>query len=109
MDTALPQKFPFILDRNLAKANYTGNRVCTLCDIVVLDIILQNTRFYGVSHTAEKVHPTAPQMPPGPTCFKPSMPAIKELSSYTTEKVTCFTPGGMLAELNWSTEKKEWN
>ena len=25
MDTALPQKFPFILDRNLAKANCTGN------------------------------------------------------------------------------------
>ena len=24
MDTALPQKFPFILDRNLAKANCTG-------------------------------------------------------------------------------------
>ena len=23
MDTALPQKFPFILDRNLAKANCT--------------------------------------------------------------------------------------
>ena len=38
MDTALPQKFPFILDRNLAKANCTGNRVCTSCDIVVLDI-----------------------------------------------------------------------
>ena len=37
MDTALPQKFPFILDRNLAKANCTGNRVCTACDIVVLD------------------------------------------------------------------------
>ena len=36
MDTALPQKFPFILDRNLAKANYTENRVCTSCDIVVL-------------------------------------------------------------------------
>ena len=36
MDTALPQKFPFILDRNLAKANCTGNRVCTSCDIVVL-------------------------------------------------------------------------
>ena len=36
MDTALPQKFPFILDRNLAKANYTGNRVCTACDTVVL-------------------------------------------------------------------------
>ena len=35
MDTALPQKFPFILDRNLAKANCTGNLVCTSCDIVV--------------------------------------------------------------------------
>ena len=38
MDTALPQKFPFILDRNLAKANCTGNRVCTSCDTVVLSI-----------------------------------------------------------------------
>ena len=28
--------FPFILDRNLAKANCTGNRVCTSCDTVVL-------------------------------------------------------------------------
>ena len=42
MDTALPQKFLFILDRNLAKANCTGNHVCTenhvctFCDIVVL-------------------------------------------------------------------------
>ena len=36
MDTALPQKFPFILDRNLAKANYTENQVCTSCDTVVL-------------------------------------------------------------------------
>ena len=36
MDTALPQKYPFILDRNLAKANCTGNRVCTSCDTVVL-------------------------------------------------------------------------
>ena len=36
MDTALPQKFPFILDRNLAKANCTENHVCTSCDIVVL-------------------------------------------------------------------------
>ena len=36
MDTALPQKFPFILDRNLAKANGTENRDCTSCDIVVL-------------------------------------------------------------------------
>ena len=37
MDTAATQKFPFILDRNLVKANCTGNRVCTSCDIVVLD------------------------------------------------------------------------
>ena len=36
MDTALPQKFPFILDRNLAKANCTENHVCTSCDNVVL-------------------------------------------------------------------------
>ena len=36
MDTALPQKFPFILDRNLAVNNCTGNRVCTSCDTVVL-------------------------------------------------------------------------
>ena len=35
MDTALPQKFYFILDRNLAKANCTENRVCTSCDTVV--------------------------------------------------------------------------
>ena len=27
MDTALPQKFQFILDRNLAKANCTGNHI----------------------------------------------------------------------------------
>ena len=38
MDTALPQNFSFILDRNLAKANCTENRVCTSCDKVVLDI-----------------------------------------------------------------------
>ena len=36
MDTAIPQKFPFILDRNSAKANCTGNQVCTSCDIEVL-------------------------------------------------------------------------
>ena len=36
MDTALPQKFPFILDRNLVKANCTEDRVCTSCDTVVL-------------------------------------------------------------------------
>ena len=37
MDTALTQKFPFILDRNLAKANCTENHVCTSCDKVVLE------------------------------------------------------------------------
>ena len=36
MDTALPQKFPFILDRNLAKANCIENPVSTSCDTVVL-------------------------------------------------------------------------
>ena len=36
MDTALPKKFPFILDRNLAKANCAENHVCTSCDTVVL-------------------------------------------------------------------------
>ena len=36
MDTALAQKFPFILDRNLVKANCTENHVCTSCDTVVL-------------------------------------------------------------------------
>ena len=40
MDTALPQKFPFILDRNLAKANCTENHVCTSCDTVVLDLCI---------------------------------------------------------------------
>ena len=40
MDTALSQKFPFILDRNLAKANCTGNWVCTSCDTVVLDLFI---------------------------------------------------------------------
>ena len=40
MDTALPQKYLFILDRNLAKANCTVDRVCTSCDIVVLGCIL---------------------------------------------------------------------
>ena len=37
MDTALTQKFPFILDRNLAKANCTGNHVCMSCRKVFLE------------------------------------------------------------------------
>ena len=47
MDTTLTQKFPFILDRNLAKANCTGNRVCTACDTVVLgDCDVSNLTFH---------------------------------------------------------------
>ena len=40
MDTAFLQKIPFILDRNLAKANCTEDRVCTSCDKVVLGMTL---------------------------------------------------------------------
>ena len=46
MDTALPQKFTFILDRNLAKANCTENQVCTSCDIVVLGLYEVECEFY---------------------------------------------------------------
>ena len=42
MDTALPQKFPFILDRNLLKANCTEDRVCTSCDTVVFGLIMNS-------------------------------------------------------------------
>ena len=45
MDTALPQKFPFILDRNLAKAKCTGNHVCPSCDKVVLGLITNENIF----------------------------------------------------------------
>ena len=48
MDTALPQKFPFILDRNLAKANYRENRICTSCDTVVLGTELFLTDVYDI-------------------------------------------------------------
>ena len=54
MNTALPQKFPFILDRNLAKANCTENRVCTSCDIVVLGAnlnYLHNAKFVYCIYT----------------------------------------------------------
>ena len=59
MDTALPQKFPFISDRNLAKATCTRNRICTSCDIVVLavDIICRTTRevFLFLSFKCNKI------------------------------------------------------
>ena len=47
MDTALTQKFPFILDRNLAKANCTENHVCTSCDKVVLDSFIKMSSLYA--------------------------------------------------------------
>ena len=61
MDTALPQKFPFILDRNLAKANCTGNRVCTSCDIVVLgrNIHLRQEKFSPSDLVAREKQSTA--------------------------------------------------
>ena len=40
MDALLPQKIPFILDSNLAKANCTEDRVWTSCDTVVLEFII---------------------------------------------------------------------
>ena len=49
MDTALPQKFPFILDRNLEKANCTENHVCTSCDKVVLDNSIFQLMKYALS------------------------------------------------------------
>ena len=51
MDTALPQKLPFILNRNLAKANCTGNRVCKSCDIVVLE----NVIFFKIERNVKRV------------------------------------------------------
>ena len=54
MDTALPQKFPFILDRNLAKANCTANRVCTSCDTVVL--VLNTSKLMNFSQTLFLIH-----------------------------------------------------
>ena len=54
MDTALSQKFPFILDRNLAKANCTENHVCTSCDTEVLGKRIQNTVTFNVQTFHEK-------------------------------------------------------
>ena len=58
MDTTLPQKFPFILDRNLAKANCTENRVCTSCDTVVLGRAISTSKreTEKFSHTADLLY-----------------------------------------------------
>ena len=55
MDTALPQKFPYILDRNLSKANCTGKHVCTSCDIVVLAKKLNEQNRWKVSLMAKSL------------------------------------------------------
>ena len=48
MDTALPQKIPFILDRNLAKDNYTENQVCMSCDTELLALSVINQWAYHI-------------------------------------------------------------
>ena len=53
MDTALPQKFPFILDRNLAKATCTEDNVCTSCDTVVLVLTLYSVN--KSAHTSQQL------------------------------------------------------
>ena len=45
MDTAHPQKIPFILDRTLAKANCTGNHVCTSYDKVILGLLFKKKSY----------------------------------------------------------------
>ena len=49
MDTALTLKFPFILDRNLANADCTEDRVCTSCDTVVIDMCINIIYLYEIS------------------------------------------------------------
>ena len=57
MDTALPQKIPFILDRNLAEANCTENHVCTSCDTVVLGSSKQIWLFPGAKTLYKSLSP----------------------------------------------------
>ena len=64
MDTALTQKFPFILDMNLVKANCTENHVCTSCDIVVLGTLPNHVLFAmflqalsDIEHSRNKMEP----------------------------------------------------
>ena len=46
MDTALTQKFPFILDRNLAKANCTENHVSPVLIYIINDRYSRITRLH---------------------------------------------------------------
>ena len=74
MDTALPQKFLYILDRNLAKANCTENRVCTLCDIVVIGKSIFLVRMCLFILTSDKIHIL---------CLAYSNSCTKEIAKYT--------------------------
>ena len=71
MDTALPQKFPFILDRNLAKANCTENRVCTPCDTVVL------APYVNGEHWPHSIKPR-----PGNWIAKPLYQSLQQLQQF---------------------------
>ena len=63
MDTTLHQKFPFILDRNLAKANCTEDRVCTSCDIVVLDLNIKLSHSVNGSNVWGSLAPFGDDLP----------------------------------------------
>ena len=56
MILALYLKFPFILDKNLAKANCTENRVCTFCDTVVLAFHVNSILFFNIHQLALSKH-----------------------------------------------------
>ena len=99
MDTALPQKFPFISDRNLAKANCTRNTVQykDYCDTVVLvtrKYWLHFTPPQGLANWRRKSSPSLPRKrrPPRPTpssspCRKrPSWPLRPGPSSALAER-----------------------
>ena len=78
MDTALPQKFPIILDRNLAKGNCTGNRVCTSCDTVVLGLRIMPV-------CPPKNTPTFAQIPP--ICFCTPLPWLASPPNLLAQKL----------------------
>ena len=60
MILALYLKFPFILDKNLAKANCRENHVCTSCDTVVL---VSSTKVLGGSFPVVHFVPLFPAHP----------------------------------------------
>ena len=90
MNTALPQKFPFILDRNLVKANCTENRVCTSCDTVVLGTYFYNSkkRLYFRTRNCQS-HCSALYV--APCCFMPCQHIVPSLHANSLPKTTCVT------------------